>query len=73
MRTGAILCLLIFLGWMALALLQPWAPAVTAEVFFKLSITALGLLLAASAVTLLLHPVGASASAGFWIDQANQG
>lgn len=55
MRFGAILCLLIFLGWMALALLQLWVPLVSAEIFIKLTLTAFGLFIAALVLTLVLH------------------
>lgn len=55
MKAGAILCLLIFVGWVGLALLQLWSPLVDGVVFFKLSLTAAGLFVAVLAVTLVLH------------------
>jgi len=53
MKYGVILGLLIALGWSALALAQLWLAPLTAEVFFKISVTA-GILLAATVIVTLV-------------------
>lgn len=40
MRTGALLCVLIASGWVLLAIAQLWLLLFTAEIFFKISVSA---------------------------------
>lgn len=55
MRVGAIVCLLIFVAWVALALVQLWWAPLGGELFFKLSVTAGALFVVALAVTLVVN------------------
>lgn len=55
MRVGALVCLLIFVAWVALALVQLWWAPLDGELFFKLSVTAGGLFVVALAVTLVVN------------------
>lgn len=43
MRLGAIICLVIFVLWVLMALLQLWWGVLSATVFWKLTLTAAGL------------------------------
>ncbi|MBL1262832.1 hypothetical protein [Candidatus Methylomicrobium oryzae] len=43
MRTGAIICLAIFVIWVVIALLQLWFALLSGEIFLKLTITAAAL------------------------------
>ena len=54
MRIGALVCLLIFVAWIALALVQLWWAPLAGELFFKLSVTAGALFLVALGVTLVV-------------------
>jgi len=40
MRTGAIICLSIFVAWVFVALLQLWFDLLSGEIFWKLTLTA---------------------------------
>lgn len=53
MKWGIISGLVVGLGWAVLALVQLWMAPLTAEVFFKISVTA-GVLLAAIVVVTLV-------------------
>lgn len=55
MRVGALVCLLIFVAWVALALVQLWWAPLDGELFFKLSVTAGALFVVALAVTLVVN------------------
>lgn len=54
MRIGALVCLAIFVAWVALALVQLWWAPLGGELFLKLSITAGALFVVALGVTLVL-------------------
>lgn len=54
MRAGALICLLIFVAWVVLALVQLWWAPLGGELFFKLTITAGALFVVALGITLVL-------------------
>ncbi|MNJ03381.1 hypothetical protein D3C73_1636730 [compost metagenome] len=54
MRAGALVCLSIFVAWVALALVQLWFAPLGGELFIKLSVTAGALFVVALGVTLVL-------------------
>lgn len=58
MRAGAIVCLLVFVGWVALALVQLWFAPLSGELFFKLTVTAGALFVVALAITLVVNEYG---------------
>ncbi|SDR80895.1 hypothetical protein [Pseudomonas oryzae] len=55
MKIGALVCLLIFVAWVALALVQLWWAPLGGELFFKLSVTAGALFVVALAITLVVN------------------
>ena len=55
MRTGAILCLLIFVTWVFIALLQLWFDPLSGELFWKLTITAGALFVVVLGVSLVVR------------------
>jgi hypothetical protein len=55
MRTGAIICLTIFVTWVAIALLQLWFDLLNGEIFLKLTITAGALFVVVLGVTLVVR------------------
>lgn len=55
MRIGALVCLLIFVAWIALALVQLWFAPLGGELFFKLSVTAGALFVVALGITLVVN------------------
>lgn len=55
MRIGAIVCLLIFVAWVALALVQLWWTPLDGELFLKLTVTAGALFVVALGVTLVVN------------------
>lgn len=55
MRTGAIVCLTIFVLWVAIALLQLWFDLLSGEVFMKLTITAAALFAVVLGVALVVR------------------
>ncbi|MDD1612874.1 MAG: hypothetical protein LUQ57_06985 [Methylococcaceae bacterium] len=55
MRTGAILCLLIFVTWVFIALLQLWFDLLSGELFWKLTITAGALFVVVLGVSLVVR------------------
>ncbi|MCC6076866.1 hypothetical protein ACFPTX_04110 [Pseudomonas sp. GCM10022188] len=55
MRLGALVCLLIFVAWVALALVQLWWAPLDGELFFKLTVTAAALFVVALGITLVVN------------------
>jgi hypothetical protein len=55
MRTGAIICLAIFVIWVAVALLQLWFDLLSGEIFLKLTITAAALFVVVLGVALVVR------------------
>jgi hypothetical protein len=55
MRTGAIICLAIFVIWVVIALLQLWFDLLTGEIFLKLTITAAALFVVVLGVALVVR------------------
>ncbi|AKJ30829.1 hypothetical protein [Caldimonas brevitalea] len=57
MRTGAIVCTTLFVGWVALALVQLWTSALDGALFVKISLTLGALFVICLAVTLVAREV----------------
>jgi hypothetical protein len=55
MRTGAIICLAIFVIWVAIALLQLWFSLLSAEIFLKLTLTASALFVVVLGISLVVR------------------
>lgn len=55
MRAGALVCLLIFVAWVVLALVQLWFEPLGGELFFKLTVTAGALFVVALGITLVVN------------------
>lgn len=55
MRTGAIICLVIFVIWVIIALLQLWFDLLSGEVFLKLTITAGALFVVVLGIALVVR------------------
>jgi hypothetical protein len=55
MRTGAIICLLIFVAWVFMALLQLWFGILSSAMFWKLTITAGALFIVVLAIALVVR------------------
>lgn len=55
MRTGAIICLIIFVTWVLIALLQLWFDLFSGEIFLKLTITAGALFAVVLGVSLVVR------------------
>jgi hypothetical protein len=55
MRTGAIICLVIFVAWVIIALLQLWFDLLSGEIFLKLTLTAGALFVVVLGVSLVVR------------------
>ncbi|MGR8978474.1 MAG: hypothetical protein ACU84H_00060 [Gammaproteobacteria bacterium] len=55
MRVGAIVCLIIFVSWVVLALLDLWFDIVSGELFWKLTVTAGALFVVVLGTTLVVR------------------
>jgi len=55
MKIGAILCLVIFVTWVFVALLQLWFDLLSGEVFWKLTVTAGALFVVVLGVSLVIR------------------
>ncbi|MGR9037527.1 MAG: hypothetical protein ACU83O_13230 [Gammaproteobacteria bacterium] len=55
MRVGAIVCLIIFVSWVVLALLDLWFDIVSGELFWKLNVTAGALFVVVLGTTLVVR------------------
>lgn len=55
MRTGAIICLVIFVTWIIIALLQLWFDLLSGEIFLKLTITAGALFVVVLGISLVVR------------------
>jgi hypothetical protein len=55
MRTGAIICLVIFVTWVIIALLQLWFDLLSGEIFLKLTLTAGALFVVVLGVSLVVR------------------
>lgn len=55
MRTGAIICLIIFVTWVLIALLQLWFDLLSGEIFLKLTITAGALFVVVLGIALVVR------------------
>ncbi|MGZ8097010.1 MAG: hypothetical protein ACXWTH_11230 [Methylosarcina sp.] len=55
MRTGAFICLAIFVAWVFMALLQLWFDILSGEIFWKLTITAGALFIVVLGVALVVR------------------
>lgn len=55
MRTGAIICLVIFITWVIIALLQLWFDLLSGEIFLKLTITAGALFVVVLGISLVVR------------------
>lgn len=55
MRTGAIICLMIFVTWVFVALLQLWFDLLSTAIFWKLTITAGALFVVTLGVSLVVR------------------
>lgn len=54
MRTGAFICLIIFVAWVLMALLELWFDILSAELFWKLTITAGALFIVVLGISLVV-------------------
>jgi hypothetical protein len=55
MRTGAIICLVIFVTWVIIALLQLWFDLLSGEIFLKLTLTAGALFMVVLGISLVVR------------------
>lgn len=55
MKTGAIICLAIFVGWVIIALLQLWFDLLSGEIFWKLTLTAGAMFVVVLGVSLVVR------------------
>jgi hypothetical protein len=55
MRTGAIICLSIFVLWVLIALLQLWFDLLSGEIFWKLTVTAGALFVVVLGISLVIR------------------
>jgi hypothetical protein len=55
MRTGAIICLIIFVTWVIIALLQLWFDLLSGEIFLKLTLTAGALFVVVLGISLVVR------------------
>jgi hypothetical protein len=55
MRAGAIICLVIFITWVIIALLQLWFDLLSGEIFLKLTITAGALFVVVLGISLVVR------------------
>jgi len=55
MKIGAIICLAIFIAWVLMALVQLWVGLFSAEVFWKLTITAAALFVVVLGISLVVR------------------
>jgi hypothetical protein len=55
MRTGAIICLVIFVTWVIVALLQLWFDLLSGDIFWKLTLTAGALFIVVLGVSLVVR------------------
>jgi hypothetical protein len=55
MRAGAIICLVIFVTWVIIALLQLWFDLLSGEIFLKLTITAGALFVVVLGISLVVR------------------
>lgn len=55
MKTGAFICLAIFVMWVFMALLQLWFDILSGELFWKLSITAGALFIVVLGISLVVR------------------
>jgi hypothetical protein len=55
MRTGAIICLVIFVTWVIVALMQLWFDLLSGDIFWKLTITAGALFIVVLGVSLVVR------------------
>jgi uncharacterized membrane protein YcjF (UPF0283 family) len=55
MRTGAIICLAIFVTWVVIALMQLWFDLLSGEIFLKLTLTAGALFVVVLGIALVVR------------------
>jgi hypothetical protein len=55
MRAGAIICLVIFVTWVIIALLQLWFDLLSGEIFLKLTLTAGALFVVVLGISLVVR------------------
>ena len=55
MKIGAIVCLVIFVSWVALALLELWFNIVSGDLFWKLTITAAAFFVVVLGISLVVN------------------
>jgi uncharacterized membrane protein YcjF (UPF0283 family) len=55
MRTGAIICLAIFVIWVVIALMQLWFDLLSGEIFLKLTLTAGALFVVVLGIALVVR------------------
>lgn len=55
MRIGALICLLIFVAWVGMALLELWFGILSSAMFWKLTVTAGALFIVVLAISLVVR------------------